>query len=67
MRFLWTNKEADLAPYSVFGLVLQVRDAETFPQVSGFENFDFFFSFPESESRVNVLRLQMRVEVTRDL
>ena len=32
-RFLWTHKEADLAPYPVVGLVLQVGDAEKFSLV----------------------------------
>ena len=31
-RFLWTHKEADLAPHPVVGLVLLVGDAEKFPQ-----------------------------------
>ena len=31
-RFLWTNREVDLAPHPVFGLVLKVGDAEKFPQ-----------------------------------
>ena len=29
-RFLWTNKEVDLAPYPVVGLVLQFGNAEKF-------------------------------------
>ena len=41
-RFLWTHKEVDLAPHSVFGLVLQVADAEKFLQASGFESPDPF-------------------------
>ena len=36
-RFLWTNKEVDLAPHPVVSLVLQVGDAEKFPQALGFE------------------------------
>ena len=31
-RSLWTHKEVDLAPHPVVGLVLQVGDAEKFPQ-----------------------------------
>ena len=42
-RFLWTNKEVDIAPHSVIGLVLQDGDAEKFPQVLGFEGLDLFF------------------------
>ena len=34
-RFLWTHKEADLAPHPVVGLVLQVGDAEKLPQALG--------------------------------
>ena len=37
MRFLWNNKEVDLAPHPVVGLVLQVGDAGKFSQVFGFE------------------------------
>ena len=40
-RFLWTNKEVDLAPHPV-GLVLPVGDAEKFPQALGFESLDPF-------------------------
>ena len=41
-RFLWTHKEVDLAPQPVVGLVLQVGDAEKFPQSLGFESLDHF-------------------------
>ena len=41
-RFLWTHKEVNLAPYPVVGLVLQVGDAEKFPQVLGFESLVTF-------------------------
>ena len=41
-RFLWTHKGVDLAPHPVVGLVLQVRDAEKFPQALGFEDLDPF-------------------------
>ena len=41
-RFLWTNKGVDLAPHQVVGLVLQVGDAEKFPQAIGFEGLDPF-------------------------
>ena len=43
MRFLWNNKEVDLAPHPVVGLVLQVGDAGKFSQVFGFEGLDPFF------------------------
>ena len=46
-RFLWTHKEADLAPHPVVGLVLQVGDAEKFPKTLGFENLDPFFFFSQ--------------------
>ena len=36
-RFLWTHKGVDLALHPVAGLVLQVGDAEKFPQALGFE------------------------------
>ena len=42
-RFLWTHKEVDLAPRPVVGLVLQVGDAEKFPQALGFGSLDPFF------------------------
>ena len=32
-RFLWTQKEVDVAPHPVVGLVLQVGDMEKFPHV----------------------------------
>ena len=35
--FLWSHKEVDLAPHPVVSLVLQVGDAEKFPQALGFE------------------------------
>ena len=42
-RFLWTHKQVDLAPPPFVGLVLQVGDAEKFPQAYGFENLGPFF------------------------
>ena len=63
-RFLWTNKEVDLAPHPVVGLVLQAGDEEKFPQAFDFENLAPFFS--ESASRVHVSQPQRRMEVTRD-
>ena len=43
-RFLWPHKEVDLASHQVVGHVLQVGDAEKFPQAFGFESLDSFFS-----------------------
>ena len=45
-RFLWIHKEIDLALHPVVSLVLQVGDAEKFPQALRFENLNpsFFFS-----------------------
>ena len=42
-RFLWTHKGVDLAPRPVVDLVLQVGDAEKFPQALGFESLCPFF------------------------
>ena len=42
-RFLWTDKEVDLAPHPVVGLVLQVGDVEKFLQAFGFQSLDLFF------------------------
>ena len=39
-RSLWSHKEIDLTPHPVVGLVLQVGDAEKFPQVLGSESLD---------------------------
>ena len=41
--FLQTHKEVDLVPHPVVGLVLQVGDAEKFPQALGFKGLDVFF------------------------
>ena len=53
--FQWTQKEVDLALHPVVGLVLQVGDAEKFPQALVFKKPLFFFS--ESASRVYVSQL----------
>ena len=42
-RVLWTHKEVDLAPHPAVGLVLQVEDAEKFPQALSFKSLDPFF------------------------
>ena len=49
-RFLWTQKEADLALHPVVGLVLQEGDTEKFPQALGFERMDTFFFSQEAGS-----------------
>ena len=41
---LRASKEVHLAPYPVDGLVLQVGDAEKFPQALGVESLGYFFS-----------------------
>ena len=41
-RSMWTHEGADFAPHPVIGLVLQVGDAEKFPQALGFEGLDPF-------------------------
>ena len=38
-RSVWSHKEVDLAPHPVVGLVLQVGDAEKFPQALDLENY----------------------------
>ena len=50
-RFLWTHKEDDLAPHPVVGLVLQVGDAEMFPQALGFKSLDPFFKSQQAGSK----------------
>ena len=49
-RFLWTNKDVDLLPHLVVGLVLQEEDAERF-QVESLDPFS------ESASRVKFSQL----------
>ena len=41
--FMWSHKEADLAPHSVVCLVLREEDVEKFPQALGFESLNPFF------------------------
>ena len=41
--FLWTHKEVDLALHPVVGLVLQVGDAEKFPQALVAKAWILFF------------------------
>ena len=42
-RFLWTHKEADLAPHPVVDPVLQVGDTVKFLYPLGFESLDPIF------------------------
>ena len=51
--FLSAHKEVYLALHPVFDLVLQVGDAEKFPQKLGFESLDPFY---ESASMLFVLQ-----------
>ena len=41
--FLWSQKEVDLAPHPVVGLVLKLGDAEKFLQSLGFKSMDPYF------------------------
>ena len=49
-RFLWTNKEVDLPPHPVDGLVLLVADTEKFSHALGFESLDPFFQSSQAGS-----------------
>ena len=59
-RFLWTNKEIDLAPHPVVGLVLQVGDSEKFPHALGFESLDPFFPSQQAGSMFHCHRRAWR-------
>ena len=48
-RFLWTHKEVDLAS-SRWYCVLQVGDAEKFPQALGFERVNSLFQSQQAGS-----------------
>ena len=39
-KFMWANKEVDLAVHPVIGFVIQVGHAGKFPQALGFESLD---------------------------
>lgn len=41
-KFLWAFQEVDLPQYLVFGLVLQVKDVEKFPQAFVLKSRDLF-------------------------
>ena len=43
-KSLWFHKEVDLVPHPVVGLVIQVQDAEMFPQAIGVEGLDLFLT-----------------------
>ena len=58
-----THKEADLALHPVVGVVLQVGDAEKFPQARGFESLDPFFGV--SKQGPCFTARERRMEVTR--
>ena len=59
-RFLWTHKETDLALHPVVALVLQVGDANKFPQVSGFTGWIFFF-FRVSKQGAHLIAIEEEV------
>ena len=63
-RFLWTNKEVDLPPHPVDGLVLLVADTEKFSHALGFESLDPFFRV---RKRGPYLTAVEEDEATRDL
>ena len=52
--FLCSHKGDNLAPLEVVGLVVQIGDAEKFPQAFGFESLGLFFS--GSASMVHVFQ-----------
>ena len=60
-RFLWTQKEVDLAPHLVDGIVLRVGGTQKFSHVLGFENL---YPFSESANSARVLQPYGRTEVT---
>ena len=41
-RFLWINKEVDLAPHPVLGVMLEVGDVEKSPHALSFKSLDHF-------------------------
>ena len=63
-RFLWTNKEVDLALHPVVGLVLQVEDEGKFPHELGFKSLD---PFSELASKDHVPQPLKRLAMTCDL
>ena len=63
-RFSQARKEVELAPHTVVGLVLQVRDAGEFPQALGLVSLD---PFSQSGSRVDVSQPWRRRGITGDL
>ena len=63
-RFMWTHKRVYLAPHPAVSLVLQVGDAEKFPQALGFGGLDPFLRVSKQGPRFAATE---RMEVTRDL
>ena len=55
-RFLWTHKEVALVLLPVVGLVLQVEDAEKFPEALGLENLDPFLGVSEQGPCLNAIK-----------
>ena len=59
------SQRIDLAPHPVVGLVLQMGDAEKFPQALGFKHLNPSIFQSESRARVSQPR-RGSIEVTRD-
>ena len=66
-RFPLTQKEVDLASHPVVGLVVQVGDAENFPQALSFEGLDPFFQSQQAGSMSHSHMPPRRMEMTRHL
>ena len=65
-RLLWANKEVDLAPLPVVGLVHKVEDAEKSPQTLSLKmSLDHFFRVTNWASRVHVSQPQKSEKITR--
>ena len=50
-RFMWTNKEVDLAPHPVVDPLLQVGNTKKFPHALGFESLDPIFKVSKQGPR----------------
>ena len=61
---MWTHKRVYLAPHPAVSLVLQVGDAEKFPQALGFGGLDPFLRVSKQGPRFAATE---RMEVTKDL
>ena len=53
--FLWTRKEADLAPHPVVGLVLRAGGEEKFHKAFGFEGLDPFLRVSKQGPRFTAI------------